>query len=62
MKYDCPPPSKFGKDLPLWKSATTNFLRVVKECLVQMNTLKSGRRISFLPLTHATQAVFRYPR
>ncbi|KAF4587994.1 hypothetical protein EYR38_009955 [Pleurotus pulmonarius] len=41
MKYDCPPPSKFGKDPPLWKTATTNFLRVVKECLVQMNTLKS---------------------
>jgi protein MON2 len=23
LKYDCPPPPKFGKDAPLWKTATT---------------------------------------
>ncbi|KAF7416059.1 hypothetical protein PC9H_002319 [Pleurotus ostreatus] len=42
MKYDCPAPSKFGKDPPLWKTATTNFLRVVKECLAQMNVLREN--------------------
>ncbi|KAF5319150.1 hypothetical protein D9619_008506 [Psilocybe cf. subviscida] len=36
MKYDCPAPSKYGKDLPLWKTATTCFLRIVKECTVQL--------------------------
>ena len=32
LKYECPAPSKFGKDLPLWKTATTSLLQVVKEC------------------------------
>ncbi|PPR04311.1 hypothetical protein CVT24_013384 [Panaeolus cyanescens] len=31
LKYDCPAPSKFGKDQPLWKTATTCFLRVIKD-------------------------------
>ncbi|KAK1219528.1 Endocytosis and vacuole integrity protein [Marasmius sp. AFHP31] len=31
LKYDCPAPSKHGKDEPLWKTATTCFLRIVKE-------------------------------
>ncbi|KAJ6531650.1 hypothetical protein DFH09DRAFT_1409114 [Mycena vulgaris] len=39
LKYDCPPASKFGHDLPLWKTATSNFLRVVKECVLPMQTL-----------------------
>ncbi|KAG6906753.1 hypothetical protein DXG01_012283, partial [Tephrocybe rancida] len=39
LKYDCPAPSKFGKDLPLWKTATTSFLRIVKECAAQINKL-----------------------
>ncbi|GLB42717.1 putative C-terminal region of Mon2 protein [Lyophyllum shimeji] len=37
LKYDCPAPSKFGKDLPLWKTATTSFLRIVKECAARIN-------------------------
>jgi hypothetical protein len=32
MKYDCPAPSKFGKDAPLWKTATNCFLAIVKQC------------------------------
>ncbi|KIL71464.1 hypothetical protein M378DRAFT_65148 [Amanita muscaria Koide BX008] len=36
MKYDCPPPSKHGNDLPLWKTATNCFLQIVKECAIQM--------------------------
>jgi hypothetical protein len=39
LKYDCPAPSKYGKDLPLWKTATTSFLRIVKECTNQMKSL-----------------------
>ncbi|KII84914.1 hypothetical protein PLICRDRAFT_179240 [Plicaturopsis crispa FD-325 SS-3] len=39
LKYDCPAPSKFGKDLPLWKTATTNFLKIVKEAASQLKTL-----------------------
>ncbi|EKM74882.1 hypothetical protein AGABI1DRAFT_65220 [Agaricus bisporus var. burnettii JB137-S8] len=29
LKYDCPAPSKSGEDLPLWKTATQSFLKVV---------------------------------
>ncbi|KAL1741643.1 guanine nucleotide exchange factor in Golgi transport N-terminal-domain-containing protein [Schizophyllum fasciatum] len=36
LKYDCPPASKFGKDEPLWKTATRSFLRIVKEVGPQM--------------------------
>ncbi|KAH9169937.1 hypothetical protein EDB89DRAFT_1853941 [Lactarius sanguifluus] len=31
LKYECPPPSKFGKDPPLWKTATSCFLKIVKQ-------------------------------
>ncbi|KAH9955055.1 hypothetical protein BC827DRAFT_1262095 [Russula dissimulans] len=31
LKDECPPPSKFGKDPPLWKTATTCFLKIVKD-------------------------------
>ncbi|KAJ7242359.1 hypothetical protein B0H12DRAFT_1132442 [Mycena haematopus] len=41
LKYDCPPASKFGHDLPLWKTATSNFLKIVKECVLRMQTLGS---------------------
>ncbi|KIJ91398.1 hypothetical protein K443DRAFT_115078 [Laccaria amethystina LaAM-08-1] len=44
LKYDCPAPSKFGKDQPLWKTATTCFLRIVKECAHQIKAL--GAEIS----------------
>ncbi|TFY76565.1 hypothetical protein EWM64_g7449 [Hericium alpestre] len=39
MKYECPPASKFGKDPPLWKSATTNFLKIVKHIAPQLDKL-----------------------
>jgi hypothetical protein len=41
FKYDCPLPSKFGKDAPLWKTATMCFLKVVKAIGPQINTLGS---------------------
>ena len=44
LKYECPAPSKFGKDLPLWKTATTSFLRIVKECGPQLKELAGGAR------------------
>ncbi|KAF9810712.1 hypothetical protein IEO21_06846 [Rhodonia placenta] len=44
LKYECPAPSKFGKDLPLWKTATTCVLRIVKECGPRMQTLEDADR------------------
>ncbi|KAF9232399.1 hypothetical protein BU15DRAFT_81311 [Melanogaster broomeanus] len=32
-------PSKFGRDLPLWKTATTCFLRIVTACVTAMSGL-----------------------
>ncbi|KAK7030884.1 Endocytosis and vacuole integrity protein [Paramarasmius palmivorus] len=40
LKYDCPAPSKHGKDQPLWKTATTCFLKIVKECSPQIKALE----------------------
>ncbi|KAG7085465.1 hypothetical protein E1B28_003026 [Marasmius oreades] len=37
LKYDCPAPSKHGKDEPLWKTATTCSLRIVKEVGSRVN-------------------------
>jgi hypothetical protein len=45
LKYECPPPSKFGKDLPLWKTATTCFLKIVKEIGSQIDVLGSSMTI-----------------
>ena len=42
LKYECPPSSKFGKDPPLWKTATSCFLKVVKEIGPQINVLGSS--------------------
>ncbi|KAG2037155.1 hypothetical protein BDR03DRAFT_1092081 [Suillus americanus] len=44
LKYECPAPSKFGKDPPLWKTATTSFLRIVTETVRKMAAF--GDRIS----------------
>ena len=42
LKYDCPAPSKFGKDQPLWKTATTGFLVIVREFALQLKNLGDG--------------------
>jgi len=42
LKYECPAPSKFTRDSPLWKTATTNFLRIVKECGSQIQRLRES--------------------
>ncbi|KAG1769044.1 hypothetical protein EV702DRAFT_707206 [Suillus placidus] len=44
LKYECPAPSKFGKDPPLWKTATTSFLRIVTDSVRRMAAF--GDRIS----------------
>ncbi|GAA5977223.1 hypothetical protein JCM11641_003881 [Rhodosporidiobolus odoratus] len=31
LKHDCPAPAKFGSAEPLWKTATVNFLKAVKD-------------------------------
>ncbi|KAG0149101.1 hypothetical protein CROQUDRAFT_74492 [Cronartium quercuum f. sp. fusiforme G11] len=33
LKYKCPTSFKFGKALPLWKTATASFLSIVRGCL-----------------------------
>lgn len=47
LKYDCPAPSKAAKkeDPPLWKTATSNFLSVVKEAVVYLNRNSEGKQI-----------------
>ena len=47
LKYDCPAPSKFGKDLPLWKTATSCFLRVIRECTHQLSSFGQGLFLLF---------------
>ena len=58
LKYECPPPSKFGKDPPLWKTATTCFLKIVKEIGPQVDVLDSsmvGILLYMLSLTMTAQ-------
>ncbi|KAG9118878.1 hypothetical protein FRC07_006393, partial [Ceratobasidium sp. 392] len=48
LKYDCPAPSKFGNDPPLWKTATTSVLQVIKDCTLELpnfNETVSDNRI-----------------
>jgi hypothetical protein len=66
LKYECPLPSKFGKDLPLWKTATTCFLKIVKEVGPQVGALDSSmasssseRAFRVLILNHDCRAVGR---
>ena len=49
LKYDCPPSSKFAKDEPLWKTATTSFLRIVKEVGPQMKAHLEGMLTEHTP-------------
>ncbi|KAG2129622.1 hypothetical protein DEU56DRAFT_741289 [Suillus clintonianus] len=42
LKYECPAPSKFGKDPPLWKTATTSFLRIVTDSVRRMAAFGDG--------------------
>jgi hypothetical protein len=53
LKYECPPPSKFGKDLPLWKTATMCFLKIVKEVGPQVGALDSSM------VSSSSERVFR---
>ncbi|KAI5479516.1 endosomal peripheral membrane protein [Pseudohyphozyma bogoriensis] len=39
LKHDCPAPSKFGSDQLLWKTATVNFLKAVRDTVVALQTL-----------------------
>ncbi|CUA76100.1 Protein MON2 homolog [Rhizoctonia solani] len=39
LKYDCPAPSKFGNDPPLWKTATTCVLRVIRDSTLELPKL-----------------------
>ncbi|KAF9236571.1 hypothetical protein BU15DRAFT_63925 [Melanogaster broomeanus] len=50
LKYDFPVPSKFGNDLPPWKTATMCFLHIMTECVTAMSGLGEHEiysRVSF---------------
>ena len=49
LKYECPRPSKFGKDPPLWKTATSCFLKIVKEVGPRIDALGSSKRFCYFP-------------
>ncbi|EUC64796.1 MON2 peripheral membrane protein, putative, partial [Rhizoctonia solani AG-3 Rhs1AP] len=42
LKYDCPAPSKFGNDPPLWKTATTCVLQVIKDSTLELPKLDAA--------------------
>ena len=42
LKYECPAPSKFREDPPLWKTATNSFLKIVNVCGKQIQAFKDG--------------------
>ncbi|KAK4704567.1 hypothetical protein P7C70_g1641, partial [Phenoliferia sp. Uapishka_3] len=44
LKHDCPAPSKYGSDEMLWKTATVNFLKAVREAVVSLEAL--GQKLS----------------
>ena len=48
LKYDCPAPSKFGKDPPLWKTATSCFLSIVRESTHRLSSFGSGSLLYIL--------------
>ncbi|GAA5936680.1 hypothetical protein JCM1841_000223 [Sporobolomyces salmonicolor] len=41
LKHDCPAPGKFGSAEPLWKTATVNFLKVVRDVVPALRTFGS---------------------
>ena len=46
LKYDCPSPSKLGSDEPLWKTASTNFLKIVRELGQSIKSFGDGMYLS----------------
>lgn len=42
LKYDCPPPSKFGSDPPLWRTAMGTFVRVLDLVMPALETKSLG--------------------
>ncbi|BGP03886.1 Endocytosis and vacuole integrity protein [Rhodotorula toruloides] len=39
LKHDCPAPAKFGSAEPLWKTATVNYLKAVRDVVSALGTL-----------------------
>ncbi|BGP35773.1 Endocytosis and vacuole integrity protein [Rhodotorula toruloides] len=39
LKHDCPAPAKFGSAEPLWKTATVNYLKAVRDVVTALGTL-----------------------
>lgn len=50
LKHDCPQPAKFGSAEPLWKTATVNFLKAVRDVGLALKQFDTGAlRPPFLP-------------
>lgn len=48
LKHDCPAPSKYSSDELLWKTASVNFLKAVRDCVPSLK--KFGSSTPFLAL------------
>lgn len=42
LKHECPAPAKFGSAEPLWKSATIDFLKGVKDVVTALRSFGKG--------------------
>lgn len=42
LKYECPTSSKLGDDPPLWKTATTDFLKTAAQCVRSLAQFGQG--------------------
>ena len=58
LKYDCPAPSKYGSDDPLWKTATVDFLTIVRDCFPALSKLKAGQQS---PIRHSFAVALAHP-
>ena len=62
LKYDCPAPSKFGKDPPLWKTATSCFLSIVRESIHRLSSFGEGSLLYMLSNSDYLDPCIRDPR
>lgn len=64
LKHECPAPAKFGSAEPLWKTATTCFLKTVHTALNSMAQLESRKFFlsSWRPWHSRTRNLLQSPR
>lgn len=57
LKYECPLPSRFGDDAPLWKTATQHFLQLTRGIVQSLNMLNSSKSRLFRLLLYSNYRV-----